>query len=111
AFAARFLAGPEGVKKLALLHDNTVYAKGLAELVRSANDELKLGLQVVYFDAITPGQDDYRSRLAHIKASGADTLYFTGYVREAGLILRQSKELGLPLRLTGGDSTIDPAVI
>jgi len=111
SFAARFLAGPGGVRKLALLHDNTVYAKGLAELIRSANDELKLGLQVVSFDAITPGQDDYRPALARIKASGADTLYFTGYPRETGLILRQAKELGLPLRLMGGDSTIDPAVI
>ncbi|HEV8623536.1 MAG TPA: branched-chain amino acid ABC transporter substrate-binding protein, partial [Acidimicrobiia bacterium] len=35
AFAVRFLAGPGGVKKLALLHDNSVYAKGLAELIRS----------------------------------------------------------------------------
>jgi ABC-type branched-subunit amino acid transport system substrate-binding protein len=111
AFAARFLAGPGGVKKLALLHDSTVYAKGLAELVRSAIDELKLGIQVVCFDAITPGQDDYRSKLAQVRASGADTLYFTGYPREAGLILRQAKELGLPCHLAGGDSTIDPAVI
>jgi len=111
AFAARFLAGPGGVRKLALLHDNSLYAKGLAELVRTANDELKLGMQVVFFDAITPGQDDYRSTLTQIKASGADTLYFTGYQRETGLVLQQAKELGLPLRLTGGDSTIDPAVI
>jgi ABC-type branched-subunit amino acid transport system substrate-binding protein len=111
SFAARFLAGPVGVKKLALLHDNTVYARGLAELVRSANDDLKLGMQVVFFDAITPGQADYRPALTQIKASGADTLYFTGYPREAGLVLRQARELGLPLRLTGGDSTIDPAVI
>jgi len=110
-FAARFLAGPEGVKKLALLHDHTVYAKGLAELVRSANDELKLGMQVVFFDAITPGERDYSSTLTRIKGSGADTLYFTGYLAEAGLIVRQAKELGLPARMTGGDATQDPAVI
>ena len=111
AFAARFLSGPGGVKKLALLHDNSVYAKGLAELIRSANDAMKLGMQIVFFDAITPGQADYRSTLAQIRASGADTLYFAGYPREAGLVLQQAKELGLPLRLTGGDGTIDPAVI
>jgi branched-chain amino acid transport system substrate-binding protein len=110
-FAARFLAGPGGVKRLALLHDNSVYAKGLAELIRSASDELKLGLQVVYFDAITPGQADYRPALAQVSASGADTLYFTGYPGEAGIILRQAKELGLPIRLMGGDGTNDPGVI
>ena len=111
AFAARFLAGPVGVRKLALLHDNTVYAKGLAELIRSANDDLKLGMEVVFFDAITPDQADYRPTLTQVNASGADTLYFTGYQGEAGVILRQAKELGLRIRLTGGDATNDPAVI
>jgi branched-chain amino acid transport system substrate-binding protein len=111
AFAVRFLAGPGGAKKLAVLHDNTVYAKGLAELIRAANDQQKLGLQIVFFDAITPGQPDYRSILTEIKASGADTLYFTGYPPEAGVIVRQARELALPVRLTGGDGTSVPSVI
>ena len=110
-FAARFLAGPGGVKRLALLHDGSVYAKALAELTRSANEELKLGMPVVFFDAITPGQPDYRSTLMRIRASGADTLYFTGYQREAGVVLRQAKEAGLAIRIVGGDATNDPAVI
>jgi ABC-type branched-subunit amino acid transport system substrate-binding protein len=84
-----------------------VYAKGLAELIRSANDDLKLGMQVVFFDAITPGKDDYRSTLTAIRASGADTLYFTGYPGEAGVVVRQAKELGLPIRLTGGDGSTE----
>ena len=111
AFAVRFLAGPGGAKKLAILHDNTVYAKGLAELTRAANDQQKLGLQLVFFDALTPGQPDYRSILTEIKASGADTLYFTGYPPEAGVIVRQARELALPVRLTGGDGTSVPSVI
>lgn len=110
-FAARFLAGPAGAKKLAILHNNTVYAKGLAEETRAANHEFRLGMEVVFFDAITPGERDYSSALTKIKASGADTLYFTGYLAEAGLIVRQAKDLRLPVRLTGGDATQDPAVI
>jgi branched-chain amino acid transport system substrate-binding protein len=111
AFAARFLVGPGGVKKLALLHDNSVYAKDLAELIRSANDDLKLGIQIVFFDAITPGKGDYRSTLMAIKVSGADTLFFTGYPAETGVIVRQARELGLSVRLTGGDGTGVPSVI
>jgi branched-chain amino acid transport system substrate-binding protein len=68
-FAARFLAGSLGAKKLALLHTNTVYSKGLAEQTRAANDALKLGMEIVYFDAITPGERDYSSALTKIKAS------------------------------------------
>lgn len=111
AFAARFLAGPGGAKKLAVLHDNSVYAKGLAELTRLANDQQKLGLQIVFFDALTPGQADYRTILTEIKASGADTLYFTGYPNEAVAILRQARELALPARVIGGDGLGTPLVI
>jgi branched-chain amino acid transport system substrate-binding protein len=38
-------------------------------------------------------------------------LYFTGYLGEAGLLVRQARELGLRIRLAGGDGTNDPAVI
>jgi ABC-type branched-subunit amino acid transport system substrate-binding protein len=110
-FAARFLANSIGVKKLALLHNNTVYGKGLAEQTRAANDELKLGMEIVYFDAITQGERDFNSTLTKIKTSGADALYFAGYLGEAGLLIRQAKDLRLALRLTGGDGTQDPAVI
>jgi len=110
-FAARFLAGPGGVKKLAVLHDNSVYSKGLADQVRSANERLQLGMQIVWFDAIAPGQSDYRPTLNTIEASGADTLYFTGYQNEAGVILRQVKDVAPALRLTGGDATTDLTVL
>ena len=110
-FAARFLAVPSGAKRLAILHDNTTYSRGLAEETRTANSDLKLGMQIVFFDAITPGERDYTSTLTKIKGSGADTLYFTGYAPEAGLIVRQAKEIGLAVRLIGGDATNDPTVI
>jgi ABC-type branched-subunit amino acid transport system substrate-binding protein len=110
-FAARFLAGPAGARRLAIVHNNSTYARGLAEHARMANSELKLGLEIVYFDAITPGEPDYGSALTKISRSGADTLYFTGYAPEAGVIVRQAKELGLPVRLIGGDATNEPTVI
>ena len=110
-FAARFLAGPAGARRLAILHNDSTYAKGLAEHTRTANSDLELGMQVVFFDAIVPGKDDYSSALTKIKQSGADTLYFTGYASEAGIIVRQAKELGLAVRLLGGDATNEPIVI
>lgn len=111
AFAARFLAGPGQARKLAILHNDTLYASYLAERTRSANDELKLGMQVVFFDRIAPGQADYRSTLTAIKASGADTLYYAGYQAEVSVILRQAKDLALPARIAGTDATADPAMI
>jgi branched-chain amino acid transport system substrate-binding protein len=110
-FAARFLAEAAGVEKLAILHDNSTYAKGLADQTRAATGQLGLGMQIVFFDAITPGERDYTSTLTKIGSSGADTLYFTGYLAEAGLLLRQARDLRLAVRLTGGDATNDPTVI
>lgn len=111
AFAARFLAGPGQARRLAILHNNTLYASYLAERTRSANDELELGMQIVFFDAIAPGQSDYRATLAAVKSSGADTLYYAGYQAEVSVILRQAKELALPARIAGSDATADPAMI
>jgi branched-chain amino acid transport system substrate-binding protein len=110
-FAAQFLAAPADVKRLAILHNNSTYARGLAEHTRTANLDLNLGMEVVSFDAITPDQTDYGAALRKVQQSGADTLYFTGYAAEAGIIVRQAKELGLAVRLVGGDATNEPIVI
>jgi branched-chain amino acid transport system substrate-binding protein len=67
-------------------------------------------MQIVWFDAITPGQSDYRATLNAIKVSGADTIYFTGYSNEAGVLIPQAKEVAPALRLTGGDATTDLAL-
>ena len=110
-FAAKFLAGPAEARKLAILHNDSTYAKGLAEHTRTANGDLELGMEIVFFDAIASGQPDYRAALRRVQQSGADTLYFTGYAAEAGIIVRQAKELGLAARLIGGDATNEPIVI
>lgn len=110
-FAARFLAGPGGVKKLAVLHNDTAYSKDLAEQTRAANDQLRLGMDIVYFDAVLPAQADYASDLRKVEAAGADTLYFTGYPAEASVIIRQVKDLGLTVRLVGGNATNEPTVV
>lgn len=39
---------------MALLHDNSSYAKGLAEETRAVLD--KAGVKVVFYDALTPGR-------------------------------------------------------
>jgi branched-chain amino acid transport system substrate-binding protein len=110
-FAARFLAGPAGVKKLAVVHNNTVYSQYLAEQTRSANNDLQLGMDIVLFDGVRPGEADYGDALRRVEDLGADTLYYTGYPAEAAVILRQTKDLGLAVRVAGGNATNEPTVI
>jgi branched-chain amino acid transport system substrate-binding protein len=98
-----------GGKKVAILHDNTSYAKGLAEESRA---NLKAAnVEVVFFDALTPGERDYNAILTKLKAAGPDFVFFTGYYPEAGLLLRQKKEMGWDVPFMGGDAVNNPTLV
>ena len=92
----------KGFKKVAILHDNSSYAKGLAE---EAQKGLKAaGVPVVFYDALTPSERDYTAILTKLKAAEPDLIFFTGYYPEAGMLLRQKKEMRWDVPMMGGDA-------
>ena len=93
-----------GYKKIAILHDNSTYAKGLAEETRGLLQK-QPGAQIVFFDALTPGERDYSTILTKLKQAQPQVVFFTGYYNEAGLLLRQKKEMGFNVPFIGGDAT------
>ena len=98
-----------GFKKVAILHDSTSYAKGLAD---EANALLKKqGADVVFFDALTPGERDYTAILTKLKSANPDVVLFTGYYPEAGLLLRQKRSMGWAVPFIGGDATNNPDLV
>lgn len=99
-----------GVKKLAIVHDNSTYAKGLADETRALLGKEK-GVEIVFFDALTPKEQDYSTILTKIKASNPDMVFFTGYYGEAGLLLKQKKEMGWNVAFMGGDATNNPDLV
>lgn len=106
--AAKTLMGM-GYKKIAILHDNTTYAKGLAEETKALLD--KEPVELVFFDALTPGEQDYTTILTTLKTKDAEVVFFTGYYPEAGLMLRQKKEMGFDVPFVGGDATNNPDLV
>lgn len=100
AAAAAIVKG--GYKKVALLHDKSSYAKGLADESRDALE--KAGVEVVFYDALTPGERDYTAILTKLKAANPDLIFFTGYYPETGMLLRQKKEMGWNVPMMGGDA-------
>ncbi|MDR1612558.1 MAG: branched-chain amino acid ABC transporter substrate-binding protein [Planctomycetota bacterium] len=92
-----------GHKRIAILHDNTSYAKGLADESR-ANFE-KDGLEIVFFDAVTPGDRDFTTTLVKVRTANPDIIVFTAYYPEAALILRQKKDMKWAIPVIGGDAT------
>ena len=98
----------KGWKKVAILHDNTTYAKGLADEAKAL---LEGNVDIVFYDALTPGERDYTTILTKLKAAGPDGVFFTGYYPEAGLLLRQKKEMGWDVPFLGGDATNNPDLV
>ncbi len=96
-------------KNVAILHDNTTYAKGLADEALGRLE--KAEADVVFFDALTPGEQDYNTILTKMKATRPDVVFFTGYYPEAGLLLRQKKEMGWDVPFIGGDATNNPDLV
>ncbi len=95
-------------KRIAVLHDNTIYARGLAEQLRRSLDR---EIRTTFFDALIPERQDYSAPLAKMKASGAEAVFFTGYYPEGGLLLRQKTEMGWNVPLLGGDANNNPELV
>ena len=98
----------KGWKKIAILHDNTTYSKGLADEAKAL---LEGKVEIVFYDALTPGERDYTAILTKLKAAGPDGVFFTGYYPEAGLLLKQKKEMGWDTPFLGGDATNNPDLL
>ncbi|HUC18993.1 MAG TPA: branched-chain amino acid ABC transporter substrate-binding protein [Acetobacteraceae bacterium] len=108
-FAASFIANVLHAKRAAVINDNTTYAKGLAVATVAALK--KLGVDVVYNNAITPGQMDYSPVLTRVAALNPDVIYFTGYFAEGGLMVKEARQLNLKLAFMGGDGNNDPTLL
>ena len=95
--------------KIAIMHDNTTYAKGVADSAKQAASAA--GMTVTYFDAITPGQRDYTAALEKVATTSPDVLFYTGYYPEFGLLAKEYVALNPPYKLDGDSATVDPSVI
>jgi branched-chain amino acid transport system substrate-binding protein len=98
-----------GAKRIAILHDNSAYSKGLADEINGILKQEKLN--VVFFDALTPKEQDYSTILSKLKTASPDVVFFTGYYPEAGLLLKQKKQMGWNVPFIGGDAINNPDLV
>lgn len=109
AEAALEVISDRGYKNVAILHDDTLYSKGLAN---STRDLLKRkGVQIIFDGSLTAGRDNYKDILLQIKKTKPDVVFFTGYYPEAAVLLRQKKELGWKVPIIGGDASNNPDLV
>lgn len=94
-------------KKAVVLVDSTSdYSKGLAKNFEETY--AKLGGQVVGKEAYQAKETDFKAVLTKIKGLNPEVLFLPGYYEEAGLIIRQARELGLNVPVLGGDGYESP---
>ena len=105
SYAAAFAYKKLGKRRMTLLHDKSPYGQGLGEQFKKAFREL--GGKIVSEDGVSVGDKDFKALLTKIKgdASKPEGIYFGGLYTEAGLILKQMRELGLndPFSFISGD--------
>jgi branched-chain amino acid transport system substrate-binding protein len=108
-FFAEAVPAKFNAKKIAIMHDNTAFGKGLAEDTKKALESMvKEGkVAIVYFDAITPGEKDFRVSLTQLRETKPDVWYFTGYYAEAALLVTQAREIGITCPFVGGNAAIN----
>jgi branched-chain amino acid transport system substrate-binding protein len=106
--AARFVIDNLKLKKVAVLHDKTTYGQGLADEFKKS---LGADIEVVYYGGINIGEKDFRTVLTTLKTKRPEFLYFGGIYPEAGLLIRQAREMGIDVPFMSGDGAIDPVFI
>lgn len=96
-------------RRIAILNDNTTYGLYVAQAVRDS--ATKLGAQVVYFDAITPNQNDYTSALVKVSTLNPDLFYYSGVYPEAALLAKEMGQLHLTFPYQACAGAYDPAFL
>lgn len=109
-FFARFAVETLGAKTIAVMHDNQDYGKGVAEdAIKFLQPYVDAGkVEVVYYDAVTPGESDYSAVVSQIKALNPDVWFYTAYYSEAALLLKQAREAGVTSTFVGNNSVPTP---
>lgn len=93
-----------GYKQIAILHDNSAYARGLADEIKAGLEHAP-GVKIVFFDGLRPGERDYNALLTTMKGDAPEVIMFTGYYPEAATLLRQMAEMNWEIPMIGGDAT------
>jgi len=104
AVAGAYMAREFKGQRIAILHDNSAYGKGLADETKKALNAA--GATETLYAAYTPGERDYSAIVSRLQQANVQVVYLGGYHTEAGLIVRQAKERGLPITLIGGDALV-----
>jgi branched-chain amino acid transport system substrate-binding protein len=91
--AAEFVYETLGLRKAALIHDQSPYGEALVGVFRDTFTGL--GGEITATEAISTDSSDFRSTLTNIAQGQPELIYFGGFQREGALLVQQKNEVGL----------------
>jgi branched-chain amino acid transport system substrate-binding protein len=106
---ANFVWSKLGIKKIAIIDDQTTYGKGLADQFEKTYKAL--GGEVLRREGITQGDKDFTPLLTKIRASKPEMVFYGGVYPELALLIKQSAKVGLKAPWMGGDGIADVSLI
>src|SRR6476620_4296603 len=97
----------EKIQRPAIIYNSNDYGVGGFQIYE---ERLKNHYKVrsVAAERYNPGDQDFTAQLLRIKAANPDGLLVYAFAQEAGIIVRQAKELGLAAKMFGGGGTSTP---
>ena len=99
---ANFATKTLKVKNVALLVDvKSDYSVGLAKFFKEQLE--KNGGKIIAEKNYSGGDKDFKGMLTAIKAGNPEAIFVPGYYTEAGLLVRQARQLGIKVPIFGGD--------
>lgn len=104
---ARYAQNQLKAQKVAILGDNSSdYATGLTKAFKGEYKGT-----IASEENFTAGDKDFQAQLTKLKDSDFDALFIPGYYSEAGLIIKQAREMGITKPILGADGFSDPTLI
>jgi branched-chain amino acid transport system substrate-binding protein len=100
--AGNYLADHWNGKKIAILHDNTTYGKGLADETKKQLN--KRGVTEAIYEGYAPEKNDYSAEIAALQAADIAVLYLGGRHHAGALMARAARDRGYSLQLVSGDT-------
>ncbi len=109
AVDARFLVEKLGVKRIAVVFNNTEYGKGLAgALVKELEGR---GAQAVVQIEVEEGQSTYAEEVPQIQAAAPDAIFYAGYEIETPFLRYALTQAGVTVPMLASDGAFLSATI
>lgn len=98
---ANFAVSQKAMKAVIFADSSSDYAKGLSKAFTDAYT--KANGTIVATENYVAGDADFNAQLTNLKGKEFDVMFIPGYYQEAGLIVKQAREMGITAMILGPD--------